>query len=143
MSASTGVELGSISAASDLEASAFPEGTLGAYRGAIAALTKAAAQRKPTKQDVDRARSAGAGQAGACGAAEKKVRLGEKGLVACAFGFATCDEGKAAEFGQTSDQARAAAETAWRKLVMIPVDDANASDIAARMKEAECVAPWW
>ena len=137
------VEIGAVSAGSELESVLALDSASAGYAEEIARLQKVAKLKKPTKRDVDKAHAAVTEQASACAAAEKKVKLGEKGIVACAFGFVTCDDAKVAEFGKEGDAARAAAETAWRKLEGAPLDDDSAAQAAAQAKQSDCVAPWW
>lgn len=138
-----GVEVGAVSPGSDLEGVLALDSAASGYGDELARLEKASKARKPSKRDVDRARAMITQQTTACAGAEKKVKLGEKGIVACAFGFVPCDDAKIAAFGKEGDAARAVAETAWRKLEAAPIDDDTAAEAASRAKQAECLEPWW
>jgi hypothetical protein len=102
---------------------------------------------RPRKLD---ARTAGAQKAQgttaaqACGAAEKKLQESKKLLVSCNVGLEKCDPAKHAELAKAVDDARFAAEAAFRDFETArTADAADADDLAQAATGSGCREPWW
>jgi hypothetical protein len=99
---------------------------------------------RPAARELALVRTYAETQAQACGEAMRKARAAEQGLMACGFGFETCDEGKIAAVAKEGDDARAAAEDAHGKLrIAASALGAARADVLAAAKVAGCVDPWW
>ncbi len=114
------------------------------YVAAVEPLAKAARALRPAARDLSLVRTYAESQGQACGAATKKARAAEQALVACGFGFDSCDEGKLAALGKGADDARAAAQDARGKLlVAASVLGPARADALAAATAAGCAEPWW
>jgi hypothetical protein len=124
-------------------ASAWPK-AVAEYRDAVKTLFKAAKGARATSRDAGLVRGFAEQQGQACGQAMKKARTAETSLIACGFGFDTCDEGKLATLGKDADDARAAAEDARGKALYAASSLGPARrDVLAAATAAGCVDPWW
>jgi len=102
---------------------------------------------RPRKLDSRTAaaqREQGTAAATACGAAERKLQESKKGLVSCNFGLETCDADRHAALAKAVDEARVAAEGAFRDYETARTADAEDADTLASAAEgAGCREPWW
>lgn len=96
----------------------------------------------PRTAKNEKARGVAAAQA--CGAALKRLSDTKKGLATCNFGLEPCDDAKHAQLLKTVDEARHAAEAAYRDLESVRTAVADEADALTRSAEtAGCREPWW
>lgn len=141
LAADGSVEIGAASRAFTLDATALFPRAGDAYGGVLKGVR--ARRVDPRTAKAERARGLAAAQA--CGAALKRLSETKKGLASCNFGLESCDGAKSAELVKTVDEARLAAEVAFRALESArtggAVDEADALSRAA--ESAGCREPWW
>jgi hypothetical protein len=135
------VQIGAPTRALTLDVSAFLPRANDAYVGVM----KRVSPRKPDGRTAKAEKARGLAAAQACGAALRKLSETKKGLASCNFGLESCDEAKHASLLKTVDEARLAAESAFRDLETIrtggAADEAEALTHAA--ESAGCREPWW
>jgi hypothetical protein len=131
------VAIGSVSRALTLDTRAFlPRAT-----DALGALLRARRVGGPTAK-AERARGMAAAQA--CGAALRRLSETKRGLVSCNFGLEACDEAKHAALRKSIDEARVAAEEAFRDLETARTSATDEADALTRAAtSAGCREPWW
>jgi hypothetical protein len=135
------VQIGAASRALTLDTTVLLPKAMEAYLGVL----KGSRPRRvdPRTQKAELARGTAAAQA--CGAAEKKLQETKKALVSCNFGLESCDQGRHAELLKAVDEARVAAEAAFRDVETTRTGGAaeDEGSITRAAETAGCREPWW
>ena len=135
------VQIGAASRALTLDTTIFlPK----AMEGYLAALKGARARKVDARTEkAELARGTAAAQA--CGAAEKKLQETKKSLVSCDFGLESCDAARHTALLKAVDEARVAAEAAFRDMETTRTGGASEDEgsITRAAEAAGCREPWW
>jgi hypothetical protein len=97
------------------------------------------------KRTSDLARSYAMAQIQVCGEAYRSVTEAKQGLVKCALGIETCDEGRTQQIGKQSDEGRAKIDETRHQLDLLLTGPGSGlrEELAEAMASGGCVAPWW
>jgi hypothetical protein len=134
------VQIGAATRALTLGTAAILPRAMEAYLGVL----KNAKPRKldPRSAGAEKARGIAAAQT--CGASVKKLQESKKALLGCNFGLEVCENARQVALGKAVDDARAAAENAFRDLETARTADPEDADTINRAAEsASCREPWW
>jgi hypothetical protein len=112
---------------------------------AYLAVLKGARGRRVDPRTAKAEAARGVAAAQACGAAEKKLQDSKKALVSCNFGLESCDDGRHAGLLKAVDEARVAAEAAFRDVETTRTGGAAEEEgsITRAADAAGCREPWW
>jgi hypothetical protein len=135
------VQIGAATRALTLDTTIFLPKAMEAYLAALKGSHGRKVDARTEKAELAR----GTAAAQTCGAAEKKLQETKKALVSCNFGLESCDPARHAELLKAVDEARLAAEAAFRDVETTRTGGAaeDEGSITRAADAAGCREPWW